>query len=163
MARLKTRVTVEGIADLQSRIKDPALLQKPMQEYLTEASEIGRRAAAGAIDGGTGKAVRSVAAKVQPLSARVFSAMATPRSRSIDQGRKPGASLKALLPQIIRWREAVHHPDSAIVIAKGIQRRGVKGRFFKRASVEAVTAAQPRLRDELLAKLSGQWKRGQGP
>jgi hypothetical protein len=162
VARLKTRVTVEGIADVQSRIKDPRLLQEPMQEYLTEASDIARRAAVGAMDGGTDKAVRSLGAKVTPLAARVFSAMATPRSRSIDQGRKPGASLKALLPGIIRWREAVHHPDSAIVIAKGIQRRGVKGRFFKRAAVEAVTNAQPRLRDELLGKLRGQWKRGKG-
>lgn len=157
MARLKTRVTVEGIAELSSRMRDPRMLEEPMRELLTSAARIGQRAATDNIDGGLGLAVRSVGSRVEPLQARVFSAMAPARSRSIDQGRKRGTPLKSLLAQIIRWREAVGHPDAAIVIAKGIRQRGVKGRFFKRAAVEAVNNAMPGLVADVRSKVVRWW------
>lgn len=159
MARLKTRVTLEGVAEVQSRMRDPAMLNEPMREMLTEAARIGQRAATDRMDGGLGIAVRSVASRVEPNGARVFSAMATARSRSIDQGRKPGQPLKSLLPGIIRWKQAVGHPDSAIAIAKGIQRRGVKGRFFKRAAVEAVNNALPELFGQVRRGATRWWQR----
>jgi hypothetical protein len=162
MPRLKTRVTLEGVEEVQARLKDPTLVQQPMQEYLTEASDLARRAATARMDGGRGIAVRSVGAKITPLNARVYSAMPAARSRSIDRGRKPGASLNELLPGLIRWREAVHAPERAITIARQIQRRGVEGRFFKRAAIEAVTNAQPRLWQEMLGKLKGRWKHFRG-
>ena len=157
MARLRTRVTLAGVAELSSRLRDPQLLAEPMRGLLTEAARIGQSTATDNVDGGLGLAVRSIGSRVEPLQARVFSAMAPARSRSIDQGRKPGQPWKSLLAQIIRWKDAVGHPDSAIVIAQGIQRRGVKGRFFKRAAVEAVNTALPGLLDGVRAGAVRWW------
>jgi hypothetical protein len=159
VARLKTRVTVEGVAETMAGLRDPQMLAEPMRELLTSAARVGQRAATDNIDGGLGIAVRSIGSRIGPEQARVFSAMPTARSRSIDQGRKPGQPLKSLLPGIIRWKEAVGHPDAAIVIAKGIQRRGAKGRFFKRAAVEAVNNALPALFGAVRAGASRWWNR----
>lgn len=145
MPRLKTRITLEGVAETAARLTDDRLLKEPMRELFTEAARIGQRAATDNIDGGRGIAVRSIGSRVEPLQMRVFSAMAPARSRSIDQGRKPGQLWRSIFAQIIRWKAAVGHPDSAVDIAKGIQRRGVKGRFFKRAAVDAVNNALPGL------------------
>lgn len=145
MPRPKTRVTVEGVKELSERVHDPRMLQEPVQDLLVAASRIGQRAATDRVGGGLGRAVRSIGTRVEPTQARVFSAMPPARSRSIDRGRKPGQPVRSLLPQLIRWREAVGHPDAAIVIAQGIRRRGVEGRFFKRAGVEAVDNAMPDL------------------
>lgn len=157
MARLKTRVTVDGLAEIAGRMRDPAMLAEPMRELFTEAARIGQRAATDNVDGGRGLAVRSIGSRVEPTQARVFSAMDRARSRSIDQGRRRGQPWRGLLAQIIRWREAVGHPDSAVEIAKGIQRRGVKGRFFKRAAVEAVNNALPGLVDDVRGRVVRWW------
>jgi hypothetical protein len=85
--------------------------------------------------------------------------MAAARSRSIEQGRKPGASVQSLLPGIIRWKEAVGHPDAGIVIARAIRRRGVKGRFFKRAAQDAVANAKPKFMATLAGKILSFWQR----
>lgn len=159
MAKPKVRVKVEGIAEMASKLKDPMLLQEPMVDLLTESARLGSKVATERLDGGRGIAVRSVFTRVQPFSARVSTMMPAARVKSIEQGRKPGASLRELLGGIIRWKEAVGLSEAGIVIALGVQRRGVQGRFFMRAAAEAVNNALPDFLSVLARKMEGHWKR----
>ncbi len=138
-------VKVDGLDDLQRKLRNPLVIKGPLKELLTDASKVGTREAWDTIDGGTGIAVRSIGARVRPLEAYVYSAMAKGRALSIEEGRPPGADVKAILPQIIRWKKAVGHPDSGIEIAHRIRLLGAKGKHFLKAAGEKVTENMPPL------------------
>lgn len=160
MGRPKVKVVVEGIAALQAKLNNDGLLREPVRDMLTGAAKVGQKAAVEGVDGGRGIAVRSMSYKVDPLSMRVFTAMPAARARSIDQGRKPFRhGLRALLPGISRWREAVGHPDAGIVIALSIKKRGVKGRFFKQSARDAVNNVLPGLFKALELQVERFWRK----
>lgn len=160
VARRSTRVTIEGLDDVRRRLNDPALIDKPMVGLLTEATSLATRVAIDKVDGGLGKAARSIQGKVERMQGRVYSMMPAAKARSIDQGRRPGASLGALLPGLIRWREAVGHPETGIVIALEVRRRGTKGKFFKQEAQDSVRNKLPDFIKTLEAKLESKWKSG---
>jgi len=148
-------VKVEGIEELQAKLRDPRMLQKPLKELLTEGASIGRKASEMAIDGGTGIAVRSIGATVYPTQARVWTALPKARAQSIDVGRKVGERVP--LGQLIRWKEAEGIGASAVELQQQIKRRGTKGKRFIEAAKEAVNNAMPRLMKEMSDKIARWW------
>jgi|GEM_PF-5641058 len=149
----KIGVEVEGMKELEIKLQDPELVGRPMQEVLEEAAEIGQNSAVEGISGGTGIAERSIESRVTPTTAKVFSMIADDRVQSIEEGRPSGADPDAILPQIIRWKEAVGHPDSGREISLEIQRRGTKGKRFLTRAREVVEGEIPRLLSNMVQRV----------
>ena len=152
---------VHGTEQLRKRMEIEGLVDEPLVEVLQDAAAIGQKAAVQGVDGGLGIAVRSITRDVKPTQARVFTAMPRARARSIEQGRPSGVSIREILPQLIRWREAgaVGHPDPAIVIAQEIKRRGVKGKHFMQAARDQVRRDLPRLVAQAARRVEENWKK----
>ncbi len=157
---MKSQVTIEGMEQLQARLEDPNLIGQPLLELLEDAANVGRDTAEKGIDGGTGIAVRSIGMNVQARSALVYTAMPQARAMSIEKGRPSGVPIEDMLAQLIRWRDAVGHPDLGIHIALGVRQRGVKGRFFMAAAREKVAGDLPRLVSGMAKKVENIWKQG---
>ncbi|MDD5502582.1 MAG: hypothetical protein PHH26_03860 [Candidatus Thermoplasmatota archaeon] len=154
-------IEVEGVEELQARLSDLRLVGEPLATLMDEASAAGRKAAELGIDGGLGIAVRSINREVKPMEARVYTAMAKERAMSIEVGRSPGVSPRDILPQIIRWKEAVGHPDPAITIAKEISRKGSKGKHFIQKAREAVAKDLPQLVRKMGGQVEEKWRQGE--
>ena len=146
---MSAKMEFKGLEELKLKLTDPSLVGKPTYQMLHSAAKIGSRAATDGISGGTGIAERSIGSEVKPLSARVYTAIAQPRAMSIEQGREPGVNPRDILPQIIRWKDAVGHADSGIEIALDIERRGAKGKHFMQRAREVVNQELPRLLSEM--------------
>ena len=95
---------------------------------LRGASEHAKRVAS---EGVGGTAARSIMAESSDTSARTFSLMSQARTISIEEGRKPRGELLHT-DHLRRWSRRVGYSDSLFALARMIQRRGVKGRFFMR-------------------------------
>ena len=152
-------IEVEGIEELQVRLSDPRLVGEPLAALLDEVSAVGRKAAELGIDGGLGIAVRSINRYIYPKEARVYTVLPEARAMSIEVGRSPGVPPRDILPQIIRWKEAVGHPDPAITIAKEISSRGSKGKHFIQKAKEAVVKELPQLVQKLGGRIEKKWRR----
>ena len=142
---------------VKARLADPSLFADPLKAFFGVAGKHAQRVARDGIRSGTRTAVRSITARLTPTSARVFSRMAAKRVESIEQGRAPGdvPSLWA----IGRWAAKVGHPDSAWVIAQGIRRRGVKGRFFLEAARQSVQQNFPGWIRDVGKAVDQRWRR----
>ncbi|MDD5498627.1 MAG: hypothetical protein PHI10_04015 [Dehalococcoidales bacterium] len=134
-----------GMDELEERLNRSGMTTEGLKEVLEEASSIAVKTAVMGIDGGAGIAVRSISREINPMSARVYSAMPKARQESIELGRPAGTPVEEIIGQIARWRKAVGHPEPARVIAEGIRERGVKGRFFMAAAKQKVEEDLPRL------------------
>ncbi len=154
---MKKTIEIKGIEELRIRCEDPSLVGEPLKELLEEATTMGRREAETAIDGGTGIAVRSIAGEVKDTSARVYTAIPRVRARSIEEGRSPGADPDAILAQMIRWKEAVGHPESGRQVAREISRAGTRGKRFMAAARKKIEEAMPRLVQDLVRKVEERW------
>ena len=108
---------------------------------LRSASEHAKRVAS---EGLGGTAARSITAESSSTSAKVFSLMSPARTLSIESGRKPGDPLLHT-DALRRWVRRVGFGDNIFVLARAIQRRGVKGRFFMRESHRSTLTLLPSL------------------
>ena len=114
----------------------------PMATLLRQASDHAKNVAGKGIGGFP--ASESMVSVVGPTSARVHSLMSPARTTSIEEGRPAGGPL--LHPNVLsRWIRRVGYPRSGFVLARHIQRRGVKGRFFMRAAIQSTQAVLPTL------------------
>ena len=138
-------IEMTGQEELIKKLSDPAVIAGPLKELLEEASSIGRKTVVEGIDGGTGVAVSSIGIEVQPLSARVYTAIAEPRALSIEKGRPPGDTRWTSDGHIQKWAESVGVSEPLFVLTRGIRQRGVKGRFFMAAARQKVESELPRL------------------
>ena len=137
-----------GLEDLQRKLKPGQLTGPPLRQVLTAASANAKKVAARGV-GGT--AARSIMSEVKPTSARVFSLMSPARSTSIEFGRPAGGPLLHS-DALLRWIRRVGYAFSPFVLAREIQRRGVKGRFFMAAAKRNTEQMLP----GLLRKMSDQ-------
>ena len=136
--------TVIGLDKLQANLKD--LTGPPLAKLLGAASGHAKRTASEGLGGGV--ASRSIQSEIKPGSARVYSLMSPARSTSIELGRPENGPL--LHPGALRrWIAHVGYPDSPYVLAKHIQRRGVKGRFFMRQAIQSTQNALPGLLNDM--------------
>ena len=155
----RMNIEIEGLEELEVKLTDPELVGKPKRQMLEDAAKIGQNAAVEGISGGTGIAERSIHKNVTPTTAKIYSMIDDDRVKSIEEGRPPGANPRRILPQIIRWKEAVGHPESGREIALEIEAKGTKGkRFFARAR-EVVEGEIPRLLSEMSRKIKGAFRR----
>ncbi len=153
-------IEIDGLEALKSRFSDPTLIGEPLQELLEDASLIARNAAESGIDGGLGIAVRSINREVKATSARVYTALPAARAFSIEKGRPSGEPIRSMIAQLIRWREAVGHPDSAAVIARDIHERGTQGKRYMRKAREQTKSELPRLINKMAAAVEEKWRQG---
>jgi len=158
--QVKFDISIIGVEAYAAALKDPKLLAGPLVQLYDDAGKIGQRAAVLAVDGGTGKAAQSMNFRIYPERMKIQTAMSIKSratSRSIEFGRKPGT--RPPIAQIIRWKNAVGHPESAFAIAQGIKRRGTKGRFYMKAARDNVNTALPRLIAEMTRRVEQRWGR----
>lgn len=151
------KVEIIGLERIQAKLSDPQLISQPLRELLTEAGQTGQRVAVAGIDGGTGIAVRSINYEVKETSMRTYSAMPRSRALNIEEGR-PANDPRLSLGQVIRWKEAVGHPDAGIVIFQELRRRGVRGRFFMQAAKNTIQEHLPEWLRQMSAKIGVKWK-----
>lgn len=145
---------VEGIEELRRRMGHSQFLLDPLEDMLNEGVKIGQKASVKAVDGGLGKAVRTVGTSVDsPKHARVYTAMAPVRARQIEIGRKRGTDPRSILKGIYQWKAAVGASATAWQIATAIQKRGTPGKRFMVAGREAVEQAMPILTAQLGQKM----------
>ena len=145
--------TVIGLDRLKRNLDN--LTGPPLAELLTGASSHAKKVAA---EGVGGVAANSMMSEVRPGSARVFSLMASARTRSLEEGRRPGGAL--LHPDALqRWIRRVEYGLSPYVLAKQIQRRGVKGRFFMKAAVQSTQELLPGLIRDMARAVEGRFGR----
>ena len=166
MARPKRKIEfsleVFGPDKLAAALRDPALIEQPLNQVAIAAAELAQEVAVKGLEGrGTGQAARLTASsgafvqgsymKYMPMIARVAPVVA----KSIERGRKPGSKPEIRPLQVARWlkqwprgyqqvgRLPRKEQELYWRIAMGIRRRGTKGRFFMKAAREAVRAALP--------------------
>lgn len=111
----------------------PGILRAASQHAKTVAAE-----------GVGGTAARAISSESSDTSARVFSLMSPARTMSIEQGRQAGGPLLHT-DALRRWVQRVGFGESIFALARAIQRRGVKGRFFMRESHRSTLTLLPGL------------------
>ena len=161
-------VTIEGLDELRLKLTDIERLKRPLYMLLKDTTDVGKAAAEEAIDGGTGVAVRSIGARIDPMYAEVYSNIARERAESIHEGRPPGKppSLVALA----RW-----HTGSTRVRSLGeltrdriaevratqqaIRAGGAKGKQFLQRARERMQDELPRLLGDMARRVQEAFKR----
>lgn len=182
--RPKARVKIEGIAELQARMKHPQLVLLPFQNMLRTAASEGREAAKEPLEntrGGVGAAAETIWANYPKgiagkasLSASVTSLMAREVSMSIDKGRKRGTwvPVKALANWLTRhepaarlWmtKEWARSPEGRKIghtlyyVRDLIHKHGTVGKKFRDAAKRRVQEVLPGLRAGLDAEIERRW------
>lgn len=151
MAELGGDIRIIGLDALQKDLRN--LTGPPLATILTDASDHAKKVAK---EGVGGVASRSLMSEVKPNSARVFSLMAEARTTSIELGRAPDGPLLHT-DALRRWASRVGFSDSLFELARQIQRRGVKGRFFMKAAIQSTQNELPRLVREMAMNVKGRF------
>ena len=135
-------ITIEVVGDRDARRRLKNLTGPPLTRVLKDASAHAQVVAKKGLLGSL--AANSITTEVKPTTARVFSMMAEPRVLSIEAGRAPGGNL--IHPDALaRWISRVGYHLGPYVLARHIQRRGVKGRFFMKAAIQSTRGQLPHL------------------
>jgi len=148
---------IQGLEDLQERLRDPEMLGAAMRVFGSRAARAGKNAAVGAIEGGQGIATRSIFAKASPLDGevRVYSVMPMASAQLIEEGRAPGnpPSMRALLV----WMRAVHHGGKPREVMAGIVARGARGKRYMGQALEEWEANLSRWMQEAATRIEKRW------
>jgi hypothetical protein len=154
MAGIEMRI--HGLERLLSKLT-PELYRPAMLHLLTAASLLAERTAREGAPKDTSALSRSITSEVKPTSARVFSTLAY--ASVMEEGRRPGARMPP--PDALRGWMGRHGLGNVapFVIARGISRRGIKGRFFFKAAQQAVEHALPGLAEAAGRKVQEEWHR----
>ncbi len=159
-------VEVSGIPEMLAKVNDPDLLRKPLKNLIRDAAATGKIAAMHNIRGGTEQAGISIRADVQPLEARVFSAMPHVRAMSIEEGRKVGEEVPFL--QIVHWRFGRYTASrnltreerkEVLAIQEAIRRTGSKAKRFIAGAAVAVKKEMPRLVSDMARAVEEAWRK----
>ncbi len=142
MTQSNSIYVLEGDKALRKALRSSTLYGAEISQAIRDASDFAKKRAAGGFDGFS--PIRdSIQAEVLPMQARVFSGMPQARTLSIETGRRPGGPL--LHPGALRWwMENIYTGTQRVFeIARGIQRRGVKGRFFMKRATQDTRNQMP--------------------
>jgi hypothetical protein len=161
----RVQIDLEGLEKLRGKLKDPTLIRKPLKKLIYHAAGIGKKQARESIDGGTGIALRSIAAIPEATEATVFSKIAQARAMSIEVGRKPGEEVPFMA--LARWltgRQRSFAPTreerkTVIQVQALIKARGAKGKAFIKTARETVNRNMPRLVSEMARKIEEAWRK----
>lgn len=162
------RVEIQGIEELQRKLKDPSRIKHPLYILFRDATNIGKEAARVGIEGGTGIAVRSIAARIEPMDAFVYTNIPKERALNIEEGRPPGQPPSMVA--IAKWLQgqpSVRHLDQLSredvaeirLVQEAIRLKGAKGKRYLQAAADRMREAMPRLMRELGERVKGEFKR----
>ncbi len=138
-------VEVVNADEIQAKL---AGVDKPIQTGLRQVADQALEDARQAFQGGTGKAAQSLFSQVTSSMVEIQSSMPPEVVSSIDQGRPAGQSIRALLPGLITWREAVGAGPLGIELALQIKASGTRGkRVLETTERNAATGLEQTVRD----------------
>ncbi len=149
MATLSVTFDEKKLAKLQKKL-GPDIVMPPLGALLDEAARFTQREAASRAPS---LLARIIEREVKPLSARVV--LSHPGARAMEAGRKPLVAGGKFPPPDAFLALAGGSRERAFVIARGVARRGTKGRFFMKKAKAALNR-QLRVLAERLAKAIGQ-------
>lgn len=140
-----------GVGHLVDVLSGSDLVATPMKGMLESLAEIAQREA---VSASRSRGVAgSIFTEIEPTLARVRIPLAY--GATLNKGRKPGivggreatgAHIRPKMPstnQLREWAASHGWQGSLFVLARSIQRRGIKGRFFMRKARAAVRRAMP--------------------
>ena len=144
---MRANMKIHNAERVAAHIANPNRLARPMHTMLERVAAAGERAAR---EGSPDSVARSMQSEVRGLHASVYSTH--PAAYVIDSGRRAGAQMPP--PDAIRaWLASKGITARTFVVARAIARRGIRGRFFRRAAQQAMQRALPgelaRLNDSL--------------
>lgn len=156
-----TGVKIEGLEELQRKLRDPRTLKDPTNKILFRARKAGLNAAREPLsNAGTGLAHRSISASFSKKTGivRIFSRMPLARAKSIEEGTRPGTNVP--LRRLIRWRMAVNHRLYAEQLREMIRMRGSEGLGFMANAVKTIEGNLPRYIADAIREIERQWAKG---
>jgi len=162
--------TIRGLSKLQNKMANQGFLNKPLAGFFGRIAVMGERTARGKAPRDTGTLAGSFMSESSSTMARIWS----PRkyALAVEQGRAPGKMPPpaALLGWVqrhtgtfsIRTRrrlggtsQAASDRSVAFLIARAIGRRGIKGRFFMKATAAKITGRMPVEMARLVREIRG--------
>ena len=147
-------VQLVGLDQLKRKLK-PKLYEKAVANLMEDVAIIGERTAKQRAPRDTGALKRSIHSAAKPTSARVFSNLNYAVPVEYGRGRR-----KRMPPPnaLSGWLRRHGIPASAaFVVARSIGRRGIKGRFFMKAAVDAINMKTPRLIKVASGAIAKKW------
>ena len=155
MAKAKVTVRVRGIDHLFSKVREIQDLDG-LREVIEAAANIASTTAKAKAPHFSGQLRGSFVTDIDPFSAVVHTPLT--HARIMEFGRKPNADKMPPPRSLEVWARA-HGITSTYALAKSIQKRGTKGRFFRRKGRVAVRKALPGLLDRWARKMESAWDR----
>lgn len=143
------RFQVDGWEKIAGKLR-AELFRKPLERVVNDAGTAAQREAQqGARD--LGGIARSFAMETRGLEARIVSRH--PGALPHEFGRRPGGRMPPM-------RAFARYGAFAFVVARAIQRRGFKGRFFARHAVQVLRRHEvPRLLGRASEEIAAEWAR----
>ena len=137
-----------GVGHLVDVLSGSDLVTTPMKGMLESLAEIAQKEAV-STSRSQGVA-RAIFTEIEPTLARVRIPLAY--GATLNRGRKPGAKMPST-NELREWAAAHGWQGRLFVLARSIQRRGIKGRFFMRKARAAVRRAMPEHVERMSAEI----------
>jgi len=154
-------VTIQGLDKLK-KVTRPELVLGPTSRAIRDLSLLAERTSKAAAPADTGALRRSITAQIKPLSARIGDSRGLTYFEVQERGRRPGQRMPP--PSALAgWarRHGFETTQGALfVLARGIARRGFKGRFFMAKGRQAVEKALPGKLRKAIKEIEKSWGRG---
>ena len=154
MATLSVTFDEKKLARLQKKL-GPTIVLPPVARLIKDMADLVDEEASRNAPRDTGTLANDIAPEVRPLSARVFTSL--PYARTMEGGRKPLLAGGKMPPP-----DALHgiaRPGTEFALARSIQQRGIKGRFFFRKARTKANRELPRLAEKAADEIAGLWFR----
>lgn len=153
---MRIEIDPQGLNSTLRRVK-PELYKPVLEEVVKDATNNAENVAAKNLDSLV--ASRSILSRTDGLSGRVWSAMSDARTRSIEEGRRPGQT-RVYTGQLSPWARRVGYRLNLFTLQKEIYREGVKAKhFFKRAK-EDTEGKLDRFLQKAASEIESRFRRG---
>lgn len=149
-------VEIGGLPELK-RVLTPELYTDAMVKLVADGAVIAQREAREQASTDTGALARSIASEAHGFSSRVYSTASY--AGAVESGRRAGAGMPP--PDALRGWMQRHGLGgvSPYVIARGIARRGVRGRFFMAKAARKLEQQLPELGRKALEDIGRRWEK----
>lgn len=143
-----------GVEALRRKLR-PELVREPAARLIERAADFTTREVRAGAQEVSANVARSFSAQVRPLSARVVSRH--PGALPLEFGRRAGTK-QPPLEALRSWAAARGLEEVLFPIARAIARRGIRGRFFARRTVQRLMAQElPRLLGRAVLEIRARW------
>ena len=154
-------VTIQGLDKLK-KVTRPELVIGPMSRAIRDLSLLAERTSKAAAPVDTGALRRSITAQIKPLSARIGDTRDLTFFEVQERGRRPGQRMPP--PSALAGWARRHGFETTrgalFVLARGIARRGFRGRFFMAKGRQSVQKALPAKLKKASDQIERSWGQG---